>query len=144
MKTTLCLRIASVLAIIHAILHTVGSVVSKPNNGAPEIAIIDAMKSRSFNVMGSMRTYWDFFYAYGWLLGLALLVEGILFWQLATIAKTNAASIRPIIMLFCINFLITTVIAWKYFFIAPAVTEILIAAFLAAAYFSAGSPARAA
>ncbi len=102
------------------------------------------MKSQAFNVMGSMRTYWDFFYAYGWLLGLALLVEGILFWQLATIAKTNAAPIRPIIMLFCINFLITTVIAWKYFFIAPAVTEILIAAFLAAAYFSAGSPARAA
>jgi hypothetical protein len=143
MRTTLCLRIASVLAIIHAILHTVGGVLSKPNNGAPEIAIIDAMKSRSFNVMGSMRTYWDFFYGYGWLLGLALLVEGILFWQLATIAKTNAAPIRPIIMLFCLNFVVTTIIAWKYFFIAPAVTEILIAAFLAAAYFAA-SPARAA
>jgi hypothetical protein len=143
MRTTLYLRIASVLAIIHAILHTIGGVLSKPNNGAPEIAIIEAMKSRSFNVMGSMRTYWDFFYGYGWLLGLALLVEGILFWQLATIAKTNAAPIRPIIMLFCLNFIVTTVIAWKYFFIAPAVTEVLIAAFLAAAYFTA-SPARAA
>ena len=143
MRTTLFLRIASVLAIIHAILHTIGGMLSKPNNGAPEVAVIEAMKSRSFNVMGSMRTYWDFFYAYGWLLGLALLVQGILFWQLATIAKTNAASIRPIIMLFCLNFVVTTVIAWKYFFIAPAVTEILIAAFLAAAYFSA-SPARAA
>jgi hypothetical protein len=144
MRTPLYLRIASVLAIVHALLHTIGGVLSKPSHGAPEIAVIDAMKSQAFNVMGSMRTYWDFFYAYGWLLGLALLVEGILFWQLATIAKTNAAPIRPIIMLFCINFLITTVIAWKYFFIAPAVTEILIAAFLAAAYFSAGSPARAA
>ena len=139
MRTTLYLRVASILAIIHAILHTIGGVLSKPNNGAPEIAIIDAMKSRAFNVMGSMRTYWDFFYGYGWLLGLALLVEGILFWQLATIAKTNAVPIRPIIMLFCINFLVTTVIAWKYFFIAPAVTEILIAAFLAAAYFSSSS-----
>ena len=139
MRTTLYLRIASVLAIIHAILHTVGGVLSKPNNGAREIAVIDAMKSQSFNVMGSMRTYWDFFYGYGWLLGLALLVEGILFWQLATIAKPNAAPIRPIIMLFCINFVVTSVIAWKYFFIAPAVTEILIAAFLAAAYFAASS-----
>lgn len=137
MKATLYLRIASALAIIHAILHTIGGVLSKPKNGAPEIAVIEAMKSRSFNVMGSMRTYWDFFYGYGWLLGLALLVEGILFWQLATIAKTNAAPIRPIILLFCINFVVTTVIAWKYFFIAPAVTEILIAAFLAAAYFTA-------
>ena len=139
MRATLYLRIASVLTIIHAILHTIGGVLSKPNNGAREIAVIDAMKSQSFNVMGSMRTYWDFFYAYGWLLGLALLVEGILFWQLATIAKTNATPIRPIIMLFCLNFVVTTVLSWKYFFIAPAVTEILIAAFLAAAYFTASS-----
>ena len=139
MSSTLYLRIASVLTIIHAILHTVGGVLSKPRNGAPEIAVIDAMKSQSFNVMGSVRTYWDFFYGYGWLLGLALLVEGILFWQMATIAKTNAAQLRPIIALFCVNFLVTTVIAWKYFFIAPAVTEILIAAFLAAAYVAAVS-----
>ena len=139
MSSTLYLRIASVLTIIHAILHTVGGVLSKPRNGAPEIAVIDAMKSQSFNVMGSVRTYWDFFYGYGWLLGLALLVQGILFWQMATIAKTNAAQLRPIIALFCLNFLVTTVIAWKYFFIAPAVTEILIAAFLAAAYVAAVS-----
>jgi hypothetical protein len=143
MRTTLYLRIASVLAIIHAILHTIGGVLSKPNNGAPEIAVIEAMKSRSFNVMGSMRTYWDFFYGYGWILGITLLVQGTLFWQLATIAKTNSAPIKPIIMLFCLNFVVTTFIAWKYFFIAPAVTEILIAAFLAAAYFSA-PPERAA
>ena len=139
MKTTLYLRIASVLTIIHAALHTIGGVLSKPKNGAREIAVIDAMKSQSFNVMGSMRTYWDFFYGYGWLVALALLVEGILFWQLASIAKTNAAQLRPIIALFCLNFLVTTVIAWKYFFVAPAITELLIALFLAGAYFAAAS-----
>jgi hypothetical protein len=144
MRTTLFLRIASVLAIVHAILHTIGGMLSKPNNGAPEIAIIEAMKSRAFNVMGSMRSYWDFFYGYGWLVAITLLVQGILFWQLGNIAKTNAAPIRPILLLFCFNFLATTVIAWKYFFIAPAVTELLIAAFLAGAYFAAGSAARAA
>lgn len=139
MRTTLFLRIASVLAIVHAILHTIGGMLSKPKNGAPEIAIIEAMKSRSFDVMGSMRTYWDFFFGYGWIVAITLLVQGIFFWQLATIAKTNAAPIRPIILLFCFNFLATTVIAWKYFFIAPAVTELLIAAFLAGAYFTASS-----
>jgi hypothetical protein len=141
MKTTLFLRIASVLAIVHAVLHTIGGVISKPRNGAPELAIIEAMKSRSFDVMGSLRTYWDFFFAYGILVSIALLVEGILFWQLATIAKTNAAAVKPILILFTLNFLVTSVIAWKYFFFAPAVTELLIAASLAAAYFAA--PARA-
>ena len=42
MKTTLFLRIASVLAIIHAILHTIGGMLSKPSNGAPEIALQQA------------------------------------------------------------------------------------------------------
>jgi hypothetical protein len=144
MRTTLFLRIASVLAIIHAILHTIGGMLSKPNNGAPEVAVIEAMKSRSFNVMGSMRTYWDFFFGYGWLVAITLLVQGILFWQLGTIAKTNGAAIRPIILLFCFNFLVTAVVAFKYFFIAPAITELLIAAFLAGAYFAADSAARAA
>lgn len=139
MKATLFLRIASVLAIIHAILHTIGGVIGKPNNGAPEVAIIDAMKSRSFNVMGSMRTYWDFFYGYGWIVAITLLVQGVLFWQLGTMAKTNASQIRPILLLFCFNFIATTIVAWKYFFIAPAVTELLIAAFLAGAYFTASS-----
>ncbi len=142
MKATLYLRIASVLAIIHAILHTIGGMLSKPNNGAPEIAIIEAMKSRSFNVMGSMRSYWDFFFGYGWLVAITLLVQGILFWQLGTMAKTNAAPLRPIILLFCLNFLATTVVAFRYFFIAPAITELLIAACLAGAYFAAGSVAR--
>jgi hypothetical protein len=142
MKATLYLRIASVLAIIHAILHTIGGMLSKPNNGAPEIAIIEAMKSRSFNVMGSMRTYWDFFFGYGWLVAITLLVQGILFWQLGTMAKTNAAPLRPIILLFCLNFLATTLVAFRYFFIAPAITELLIAAFLAGAFFAAGSVAR--
>jgi hypothetical protein len=142
MKATLYLRIASVLAIIHAILHTIGGMLSKPNNGAPEIAIIEAMKSRSFNVMGSMRTYWDFFFGYGWLVAITLLVQGILFWQLGTMAKTNAALIRPIVLLFCLNFIATTVVAFRYFFIAPAITELLIATCLAGAYFAAGSVAR--
>ena len=144
MRTTLFLRIASILAIIHAILHTIGGVLSKPNNGAPEIAIIEAMKSRSFNVMGSMRSYWDFFYGYGIIVAITLLIQGIFFWQLGTIAKTNASQIRPIILLFCFNFLAITVVSWKYFFIAPAVTELLIAGFLAGAYFTAASSARAA
>jgi hypothetical protein len=143
MKTTLFLRIASVLAFIHAILHTIGGMLSKPNNGAPEIAIIEAMKSRSFNVMGSMRSYWDFFFGYGWLVAITLLIQGILFWQLASMAKTNASLIRPILLLFCLNFLATTVVAFKYFFIAPAVTELLIAACLAGAYFAASSAVRA-
>lgn len=137
MKSTLFLRIASVLTLVHGVLHTIGGVLSKPRNGPEEIAVINTMKSHHFNVMGSVRSYWDFFFAYGLSVSLALIVQAILFWQLATIAKTNAGLIRPIIALFFFNFVVTAIITGRYFFIAPWVTELLIAAFLAGAFVTA-------
>ena len=84
-----------------------------------------------------MRTYWDFFFGYGIIATITLLVQAVLFWQLATLAKTHAALTRPILILFFFNFAATAIVAWRYFFIAPAITELLIAACLAAALFSA-------
>jgi hypothetical protein len=56
-------------------------------------------------------------------------------------AKTNAASTRPIVALFFFGYLAMTVVAWRYFFIGPAITELIIAACFAAAFFTAGAPA---
>jgi hypothetical protein len=138
MTPTLFLRIASVLTVIHSILHTIGGVLSKPKD-PEQIAVIETMKSHSFNVMGSMRTFWDFFFGYGLGVTVTLLVQGILFWMLGSLVKTSPAAVRPIVALFFINFAVMSVIAFKYFFIAPGVTELLIAVSLAAAYFTAAS-----
>jgi hypothetical protein len=133
MKPTLFLRIASVLTLIHCALHTIGGVFGKPRSGA-ELAVIEAMKSHPFDFMGSLRSYWDFYFGYGLFVTINLLIQGLLFWQLATMAKTNAAWTRPILALFFLNYVAMAIIAWKYFFIAPAVTELLIAACLALAF----------
>jgi K+ transporter len=95
------------------------------------------MKAHVFNVMGSMRSYWDFNFGYGLSVTLTLFIQSVLFWQLAIMSKTNAAWTKPIVALFFFNFFIMTFVAWRYFFIAPAVTELLIAACLAAAYLTA-------
>ena len=134
MKPTLFLRIASVLTLIHCALHTIGGVFGSPKHGAEQLAVIDAMKSHRFNVMGSMRSYWDFHFGYGLFVTINLLIQGLLFWQLASMAKTNAAWTRPILVLFFLNYVAMAVVAWKYFFIGPAVTELLIAACLAMAF----------
>jgi phosphoglycerol transferase MdoB-like AlkP superfamily enzyme len=140
-KPTLFLRIASVLTFVHCVLHTVGGVFGKPRNGLEEIAVQETMKGHVFNVMGSMRSYWDFFFGYGLGVTITLLIQSLLFWQLATMCKTSAAWTRPIVVLFFFNFVAMSVVVWRYFFIAPAVTELLIAACLAAAYFTAAAPA---
>lgn len=134
MTPTLFLRIASVLSLIHCVLHTVGGVFGSPKHGAEEIAVIETMKSHHFEIAGSMRSYWDFFFGYGLLVTIVLFFLSVFFWQLASLARTNPAWMRPILIVFCLNFLAMSLVAWKYFFIAPAVVEILIAVSLALAF----------
>lgn len=49
--------------------------------------------------------------------------------------KANPAWIKPIVALFSVTFVAMSIVAWKYFFIGPAITELLIASCLATAFF---------
>lgn len=138
MKAALFLRIASMLTLIHCVLHTAGGVFASPRHGAEEIVVIETMKSHQFDVFGSMRSYWDFFLGYGLFVTIVLLVAAIFFWQLAVIAKAAPVWIRRIVVLFFFSYLGTAIISWRYFFIGPAVTELLIAACLLLAFISVG------
>jgi hypothetical protein len=138
-KPTLFLRIASVLTLIQCTMHTVGGVFGNPKHGAEEIAVIETMKAHRFNVMGSMRAYWDFFFGYGLSVTIALFIQGILFWQLGTIIKAIPAASRPIVALFFFNCFATAIVCWKYFFLGPAITQLLIAACLALSFATATS-----
>ena len=134
MKATMFLRIASVLTFVHCILHTIGGVFGSPSHGSEEIAVIESMKSHQFAVMGSMRSYWDFFFGYGLFVSVSLLALAVLLWQLSTLAKAKGVQIRPMLAVLCLGFLGFTVISWNYFFIAPAVVELLIALFIGLAF----------
>jgi hypothetical protein len=133
MKSAFFLRIASALTMLMCLGHTSG-VFSSPRHGAEEIAVLETMKAHHFSVMGSMRTYWDFLFGYGLILAVGLLVQAILFWQLAGFVKTNPVLIRPILALFFFNCIGTAILSWKYFFIGPAVTQLLVAACLGLAF----------
>jgi hypothetical protein len=53
--------VAAVLSLLHCIGHTIGGVfgVDAPS-GTKEGAVVEAMKSNQFDVMGATRSYWDF------------------------------------------------------------------------------------
>jgi hypothetical protein len=136
MKPTLFLRIASVLTLIHAILHTVGGVFGKPEPGAAQAAVT-AMQSNHFLVMGLPRTYSDFYMGLGLCVTIFLTIEAIVFWQLGSLAKTHAPLIRPVLATFVVAYLALAVNSGFYFFQAPVVTEILIALCLGVAFVTA-------
>jgi len=126
MRTVLFLRIASVLTLIHAVLHTIGGVFGAAAPGEQQ-AVVETMKAHVFPVMGVMRSYWDFHMGMGLVVSVFLTVEAVVFWQLGSLAKTDALKLRPILATFLIGYLGVALVSYRYFFAAPVITEILIA-----------------
>src|SRR5579863_6520609 len=126
MKPVVFLRIASVLTLIHAVLHTIGGVFSEPAPGAAEAAVA-AMKANQFLLMGNTRSYWDFYFGMGLCVTIFLTVEAIVFWLLAALARTDAAKLRPILIAFVAGYLALAINSWRSFFLGPVIVEILIA-----------------
>jgi hypothetical protein len=142
MNSTLFLRTASVLTMIHSILHTIGGVFGKPGPGAAGVAFA-AMQSNQFLVYGLPRTYADFYRGLGLGATISMTIEAIVFWQLGSLAKTHALRIRPMVATFALAYLALAVNSWLYFFQAPVVVELLIALSLGLAIYTAKPPATA-
>lgn len=137
MNSTLFLRVASIITLLYCVGHSVGMPWT-PAQGPAELAVIEAMKSHRFEVVGMQRTYWDFYFGFGVIISVYLLVQAIVLWQLAGLAKTNSVQVRPMIAAFIVAFLVNAFLAWKYFFAVPAIMAIAITACLALALFTAG------
>lgn len=142
MKPHVLLRVASALTLIHAVLHTIGGLLSAPPHGQEGLAVLAAMKSFRFEVMGSLRSYWDFYLGFGLFLSVTLVVIAALLWQLATLARTAPARARPLMASLCACVVAFSVLSWPYFFVAPLVTELAIAICIGLAYASARDTAQ--
>lgn len=138
-KPFVFLRIAAILTLIHAILHTVDGVFGRIEPGAATIAV-QAMKANEFLLMGHVRSYWALYRGLGLGLTIFLTAESIIFWQLASLAKTEGGRVRPILITFAVAYAVFAVNSYIYFFIAPVIVEILIAACLGMAIVTAKSP----
>ena len=135
MKPAITLRIASALALLQYSAHAFLFLSATPTHGAGEIAVIDAMKS---HVVGLSRSYWDFYFGYGLMVILSGVIEVILLWHLAVVAKNEPYRVRPIIALFIFANFMHALLVWKYFqLIAPMTFDVLVASTLSFAFVAA-------
>ena len=139
MKPHIYLRIASVLTLIHSVLHTVGGVFGKPEPG-PAATAAAAMQENHFLFMGVMRSYWEFHRGMGLSVTVFLTAEAVVFWLLGSLVKAGTAGLRPILATFMVGYLAFAVDSYFYFFPIPIVMEVLIALCLGMAM--AGAKAR--
>jgi hypothetical protein len=137
-KPTAFLRIAAVVTLIHAVLHTIGGVFGKPGPGPAAIAF-QAMQMNQFLLLGHTRSYADFYRGLGLMVTIFLTAEAVVFWQLGSLAQTDAQRLRPILATFMVAYLVLAANSYAYFFVGPVIVEICIAACLGLAMVTAKS-----
>jgi hypothetical protein len=136
MKPVLLLRIASIISLLFAVIHTMGGA----NAWSPvgETDVLRAMRSYHFNAGGVSRTYLDFYLGLGFSVGVFLLLQAVLLWQLATLAKTDSVRVRPMIVSFFVASIACGFLSWKFIFAAPAIFSAVIAILLGFTFYAAG------
>lgn len=129
MNSVAALRTASIIALLQWAAHTALFLRARPTHGAAEIAVVETMKSHRFNFSGAIRSYWDMYFGYGLIAAIIVLVEALLFWNLAGAASIPDA--QPLIFFIAVLFLAFNVghalLAARYFFLVPIVPDVLIA-----------------
>lgn len=134
MTAALFLRIAAVVVIVQAALHTVGGVFGKPVSAVAAKTVV-VMRANHFPVMGLDRTYWDFYLGFGLSITIFLLMEGIVFALLGNMAA-QSVNVRPLAAVFCAGYVAQMVLAYRFFFPPPLIGEGLVVVLLGLAAFA--------
>lgn len=134
MKATLFLRIAAGLSLIFAAGHTAGGL--KSWSPAGETDVLKQMRAFHFDASGVSRTYLDFYLGFGFFIGAYLLLQAVVLWQLASVAKSNPVQARPFVVSFLAVSIVSAVLSWAYIFVVPVVFSVVIAVCLTAALYA--------
>lgn len=92
------------------------------------------MTAFRFDTMGAHRSYLDFFMGFGWSISVAMVMQTVLLWQMASLARTDPAGVRPMIAVIALATVASGVIAWRFIFPIPALFSSVLAIALAAAF----------
>lgn len=124
MKASIFYRVAAVCLLLFALGHTLGFRQFDPKWGVD--ALLGSMRSIHFDVQGFNRTYWDFFVAAGFSVGVFYLFSAILAWQLGGLPAETLAHMRGIAWAFAFCFAAITIVSWRYLFILPIAFSVVI------------------
>ena len=137
-RTVLLLRVASIVSLVFTVGHTMGG--RKQWSPMGDNPVLRSMTEVRFDTMGANRSYLDFFMGFGWSITVFMLLQTILLWQLASLARTEPARMRPMIAVIALSTLATGLIAWRFIFPVPALFSAALAIPLGLAWLAAGPP----
>ena len=127
-NTSLVLRISSVFSFLFAAGHTLGGLKSWSPMG--ETDVLKAMRTVRFDVAGVNRSYLEFYQGFGFILSVCVVMQAVLLWQLADLAKTNREQTLPFVWTLFIASIASGILTWKFLFPVPAYFSLVLTAFL--------------
>ena len=117
------LRIAAILSFLFFLGHSAGAPWT-PSPGGQSDTIIGLMRSFHFEVVGSSRTYWDFYLGFGLQLSVFQLLESVVLWLLAGLAADSSARAWPFVLTLLVANALQLILVVRFFFLPPLVLSI--------------------
>jgi hypothetical protein len=136
MKMATWLRAASVLSLLLALGHTAGGLQHWSPPGETEV--LRSMGAFRFDALGSNRSYLDFYLGFGYIISLYMVAQGLLLWQLGSLASLPDAKVRPMVATFLAVSVGATALDWALFFVVPTMSNLVISICLALAWIAGG------
>jgi len=119
------LRIAAILSFLYCLGHSAGYPWT-PSTGGHTDLVVGGMKSFTFDVFNSTRSYWDFYQGFGLTLSVLQLLGAVVLWLLAGLADDAPERVRPFVIAFLAANVAQLVLVVRYFFLPPLVFTIAI------------------
>jgi hypothetical protein len=116
MKPKILLRVAAILILIHAVLHTIGFGSWKNDPDPAKHQMIQLMTGQKFPFMGVSRNMGEYYEGFGYACSIALLLIAFLLWVTASEATSNPTLSKKIILILSFGLLFWGVDELIYFF----------------------------
>jgi hypothetical protein len=128
------LRIAAGAITLFELGHTLGGMIFAESHGPEEDTLLAALATYRFDVMGSMRSHYEFYVGEGWYLSATLAMMIAMCIILSNAAGESPALVRRLSLVIALFFAVSAALCVKFFFIAPLVTSLIASVSCAAAW----------
>src|ERR1700679_4126188 len=116
MKPKLLLRIAAILILIHAVLHTTGFNQWKKDPDPAKHKLIKLMTGQRYPLMGTSRNMGEYYDGFGYCCSIALLLIAVLLWIVSGGLSSNPSLAKKIIIVISFALVAWAIDEWIYFF----------------------------
>ncbi|MDB5135116.1 MAG: hypothetical protein JWP37_1719 [Mucilaginibacter sp.] len=125
MKPKILLRVAAILILIHAVLHTIGFSGWKNDPDTARHQMIQLMTGQKFPFMGTSRNMGEYYDGFGYTCSIALIVIALILWFTSGEFATNTSLAKKVILILSFGLLFWGIDELIYFFPFAALITLL-------------------